>query len=367
MKALTPPMGWNSWNHFLNKERLRADISATTESAVLAQARALVDTGMAAAGYNTVVMDDCFQAYQRDHRGRLQGHPHRFPHGVKYLVDEVHNLGLKFGIYSVPGSLTCAQQYDDYHGLNLGSLDREEIDAQAFAEWGVDYLKYDWCRAHLNDGLKAPETFKKMADLLEKYAPDMVYSISEYGLFESHLWAPEFCNMWRTTDDLMPNWDSVMRTLDLQINLHPYSKPGHWNDPDMLQVGNGSLTDSENRAHMYLWAILNAPLMAGNDLTNMNQKTLALLTNPRIIEIDQDWGGSQGKLTFSEDGIQFWEKPMSDGGRAIAILNRSEEEKRIEMSKHFENVENWIDIWSGDVVNADKVEIAPHDALLIRS
>lgn len=367
MKASTPPMGWNSWNHFLNKERLRADIPATTEKAVLAQANALVDTGMAAAGYNIFVLDDCFQAYQRDHQGRLQGHPHRFPHGIQYLVDEIHALGLKFGIYSVPGSLTCAQQYDDYHGLNLGSLGREEIDAKAFAEWGVDFLKYDWCRAHLNDGLRAPETFKKMADLLNIYAPNIIYSISEYGLFESHLWAPEFCNMWRTTDDLMPNWDSLMRTLDQQVNLHLYSKPGHWNDPDMLQVGNGSLTDSENRAHMYLWAILNAPLFAGNDLTQMSEKTLALLTNPRIIAINQDWGGSQGRLIFNESGLQLWQKPMSDGGIAVVALNRLEKALSINTLEFFPSIENWVDVLSGDTFEAATIEIAPHNALFIKS
>jgi hypothetical protein len=322
---------------------------------------------MAAAGYQYVVMDDCFQSYARDSKGRLQGHPHRFPRGIQYLVDEVHALGLKFGIYSVPGSLTCAQQYDDYHGLDLGSLNREEIDAQAFAEWGIDYLKYDWCRAHLNDGLKAPETFKKMADLLQKYAPNVVYSISEYGLFESHLWAPEFCNMWRTTDDLMPNWDSLMRTLDLQVNLYPYSKPGHWNDPDMLQVGNGELTDSENRAHMYLWAVLNAPLMAGNDLTTMSDKTLALLTHPGIIAIDQDWGGSQGRKVFNSNGIEIWEKPNSDGSKAIAVLNRSETKSNIELSQNYSDISAWKDVWSGDLLTSTAVEVPPHDAYLLIS
>ena len=367
MKAATPPMGWNSWNHFLNKKKLRADISATTEKAVLEQARALVDTGMAAAGYNTVVLDDCFQAYQRDHKGRLQGHPHRFPHGIQYLVDEVHSLGLKFGIYSVPGSLTCAQQYDDYHGLNLGSLDREEIDAIAFAEWGIDYLKYDWCRAHLNDGLAAPAAFKKMAELLQKFAPDVIYSISEYGLFESHKWAPEFCNMWRTTDDLMPNWESLMRTLDLQVDLHPYSGPGHWNDPDMLQIGNGELTDSENRAHMFLWAILNAPLMAGNDLTNMSDKTLHLLTHPGVIEIDQDWGGSQGRLISDLHGVQLWEKPMSDGGLAVVVLNRTDEKVNVNLEERYPTEVTWADVWTGEALRKQVVEVGPHDAILIRS
>lgn len=367
MKAATPPMGWNSWNHFLNKKKLRADIAATTEKAVLEQAKALVDTGMAAAGYEYIVLDDCFQAYQRDHRGRLQGHPHRFPNGIQYLIDQIHGMGLKFGIYSVPGSLTCAQQYDDYHGLDLGSLNREEIDVRAFAEWGVDYLKYDWCRAHLNDGLEAPSTFRKMADLLTQYAPEIVYSISEYGLFKSHLWAPEFCNLWRTTDDLMPNWPSLMRTLDLQENLFPYSSPGHWNDPDMLQIGNGDLTDTENRSHMFLWAILNAPLMAGNDLTNMSDKTLALLTHPGVIAINQDWAGSQGRLTFNEDGIQIWQKPMASGSTAIVLLNRSDEARKFNLQENFEKVKGWKDVWSEDGGISGDISIASHDSYLLVS
>jgi hypothetical protein len=361
---MTPPMGWNSWNHFLNS-KYRADIQGTTEKAVLQQARALVDTGMAAAGYQYVVMDDCFQAYARDHQGRLQGHPFRFPNGIKYLADEIHALGLKFGIYSVPGSLTCAQQYDDYHGLNLGSINREEIDAIAFAEWGVDYLKYDWCRAHINDGLKAPETFRKMADLLAKHAPEIVYSISEYGLFQSHLWAPEFCNMWRTTDDLVPHWDSLMRTIDLQEHLYPYSKPGHWNDPDMLQVGNGTLTESENRAHMFMWAILNAPLMAGNDLTKMNDNTLKLLTHNGVIAINQDWGGSQGKLVHTVDGLQIWEKPMSHGGIALVLLNRSDNSQVIDLNKTHEKYSGWKDVYLNEEITSTQVKISSHDAILL--
>jgi hypothetical protein len=360
-------MGWNSWNRFLNRETFRADISETTEHEVLEQARALVATGMADAGYEYVVLDDCFQAYKRDHRGRLQGHPHRFPHGIKYLADEIHSLGLKFGMYSVPGSLTCAQQYDDYHGIDLGSLNREEIDAIAFGEWGVDFLKYDWCRAHLNDGLIAPETFKKMADLLKVHSPNTVYSISEYGLFQSHLWAPEFCNMWRTTDDLMPTWSSLLRTLDLQIELYPYSRPGHWNDPDMLQVGNGSLTHLENKAHMFLWAILNAPLMAGNDLRTMSDETLEVLTHKGVIAIDQDWGGSQGTLIKSAGYVQLWEKPMSTGKRAIVVLNRGEDLGTFSLEEQYPEINQWKDVWSGDDINSSYVELAPHEAVLLLS
>lgn len=352
------------------KTNLRADISATTEKEILAQAKAMVDSGLAAAGYQYVVLDDCYQAKRRDHRGRIQTHPHRFPSGVQGLADQIHDLGLKFGLYSVPGTLTCAQQYDDYNGDDLGSLNREQIDAECFVEWGVDYLKYDWCRAHLNDGLIAEPTFRKMAESLKAANADIVYSISEYGLFEPHTWAPEFCNMWRTTDDLMPNLPSLLRTIDLQRELYPYSKPGAWNDPDMLQIGNGDLSMAENRAHMYIWAVLNAPLMAGNDLTRMSDEVRDLLAHPGIISVDQDWGGEQGKVTFAEGNLEIWSKPMSqDSGfkAASVLLNRGESTGVFDLNRIFESNTELQDVWSGDSVAKGVIDLAAHDALLLLS
>ncbi len=363
--ALRPPMGWNSWNYGLN-ERNRADFNRLTEQTVLAQANAMVDSGMLAAGYEYLVLDDGFQNGRRDHLGRLQGHALRFREGIPALIEEVKSLGLKFGIYSVPGSLTCAQQYDDYIADGLGSLGFETIDANAFAEWGVDYLKYDWCRAHLNDGLEPQEAFKKMSDALKSSGRDIVFSISEYGLFKSHDWAPEFANLWRTTDDLIASFDSILRTLDLQENLYPYSKPGAWNDPDMLQVGNGSLTLSENRAHMYLWAVLNAPLMAGNDLTRMSDEVRDLLIHPGIIAIDQDWGGQQGRLVYSVGEAQVWSKPMADGSKANVLLSRGVTQETFKLAELFTDVSSVTDVWSGDSIDINSVlEIPPHDALLL--
>jgi alpha-galactosidase len=369
MLAAQPPMGWNSWNRFLNSN-LRADIAATTEKEILAQAKAMVDSGLAAAGYEYIVLDDCYQAKRRDHLGRIQTHPHRFPSGIKGLVDQIHGLGLKFGLYSVPGTLTCAQQYDDYNGDDLGSLNRELIDAESFVEWGVDYLKYDWCRAHLNDGLIAEPTFRKMAEALKTANADIVYSISEYGLFEPHKWAPEFCNMWRTTDDLMPNWPSLLRTIDLQRELYPYSKPGAWNDPDMLQIGNGELSMAENRAHMYVWAVLNAPLMAGNDLTRMSDEVRDLLAHPGIIAVDQDWGGQQGKVTFADGDLEIWSKPMSQESgfkTASVLLNRGETTGKFDLNRIFETSTELQDVWSGDSVAKGAIDLAAHDALLLLS
>lgn len=363
--AKTPPMGWNSWNYCLDEHDL-PDFERLTEKTILAQAKAMVDSGMLAAGYEYFVLDDGFQNARRDHQDRLQGHARRFRNGIPALISEVKSMGLKFGIYSVPGTLTCAQQYQDYVAGDLGSLGREQTDADAFAEWGVDYLKYDWCRAHINNGLHAPEAFRKMADALSATGKEMVFSISEYGLYEPHTWAPEFTNMWRTTDDLFARWDSIMYTLDLQKDLYPYSTPGSWNDPDMLQVGNGELSPGENRAHFFLWAILNAPLMAGNDLTTMTDATRELLLHPGVIAIDQDWGGQQGRLVHDVDGAQIWSKPMSDGSTASVLLARAEQSRSFDLSKLFPDISTAIDVYSGDSITVnEKISVPAHDAVMI--
>jgi len=366
MLAQRPPMGWNSWNVNLNSNDY-PDFDQLTEDSVLAQGQAMVDSGMLAAGYEYLVLDDGFQNARRDHRGRLQGHARRFRSGIPALADQVHSLGLKFGIYSVPGSLTCAQQYNDYVADGLGSIDKETIDADAFAEWGVDYLKYDWCRAHLNDGILAVESFTKMSNALKASGRDIVFSISEYGLFKPHEWAPEITQLWRTTDDLFARWDSILRTIELQTDLHPFSKPGSWNDPDMLQIGNHGLTSSENRAHFFMWAILNAPLMAGTDLTRMSDEVRDLLIHPGVIEIDQDWGGSQGRRISNTESADIWAKPMSDGGEAAVLLNKSDSAVRFSLAPHFEAYSTAFDVFTGLALSPlDTIEVAPRDAVLIR-
>lgn len=364
--AKTPPMGWNSWNATLN-EHDRFDKSKLTEQFILAQAKAMVDSGMLAAGYQYLVLDDGFQNARRNYRGELEGHALRFRQGIPALIEGVKALGLKFGIYSVPGTLTCAQQYDDYIADGLGSFGFETLDAETFARWGVDYLKYDWCRAHLNDGLQPVDAFRKMADALKGTGKDIVFSISEYGLYKPYEWAPEFCNMWRTTDDMWWRWDSIMKTLDQQENLYSYSKPGAWNDPDMLHVGNGDLTESENRSHFFLWAILNAPLMAGNDLTRMSDQTRDILIHPGVIEIDQDWGGSQGRLVSNHGDAQVWQKPMSTGGTASVLLSRGEAASSFDLKQLFPEGGKATDVWTGQSIDlSSKIELPPHDSLLIR-
>jgi alpha-galactosidase len=366
-----PPMGWNSWNCFLDAN-YRARVGEVTADAILGCARALVGSGMREAGYDYVVLDDCWQAGRRDSAGRLAADPMRFPDGIAALADQIHALGLRFGLYTVPGSLTCAQQYDGYGGEPLGSLGYEELDAQTFAEWGVDFLKYDWCRADDNDGLYAVDAFSRMRQVLDGQGRPIVYAISEYGLFEPWQWAPGIAHMWRTTGDLIPTWDSLMRTLDLQAPLAAYSRPGAWNDPDMLQVGNGALTEGENRAHFYLWAVLNAPLMAGNDLRSMSQATRDLLCDSEVIAVNQDWGGRQGTRMGPPGPGEVWAKPMSDGGAAVVLLNRSDAE--LDVSVTAEELALARDISAVHEVGTRAVDtfdgriqrrVEPHDATLL--
>jgi len=301
--APTPPMGWNSWNNFgcnIDEELIRET------------ADALVASGMRDAGYEYVNIDDCWMAPERDAQGRLQPDPERFPNGIDALADYVHARGLKLGIYSSAGTATC-------QGLPA-SLGHEEVDAQSWADWGVDYLKYDNCN---NQGVPAQERYQAMGDALAATGRPIVYSICEWGSNDPWLWGNEVGgDLWRTTGDISDNWGSVMSLLDQQVGLEPYSGPNGWNDPDMLEVGNGGMTSTEYRAHMSLWSLLNAPLIAGNDLRSMDDTTLALLTDPDVIAVNQDWGGIQGHKIADQGDLEVWAKAMSDGSAAVVLLNR---------------------------------------------
>ncbi|HEX6352206.1 NPCBM/NEW2 domain-containing protein [Actinophytocola sp.] len=301
--AETPPMGWNSWNKF------HCDID---EELIRETADAMVSSGMKAAGYEYVNIDDCWMAPQRDAEGRLQADPERFPSGIKAVADYVHARGLKLGIYSSAGTKTC-------QGLPA-SLDHETTDAASFAEWGVDLLKYDNCN---NEGRPALERYTAMADALAATGRDIVYSICEWGANKPWEWAAEVGgHYWRTTGDISDRWGSMVAILDQQVGLEAYSGPDAWNDPDMLEVGNGGMTTEEYRAHMSLWSILNAPLIAGNDLRAMDAATLALLTDPDVIAVNQDWAGVQGHKIADSGDLEVWAKPMSDGGAAVVLFNR---------------------------------------------
>jgi alpha-galactosidase len=278
--ALTPPMGWNSWNHF------HCDVN---EDVIKEIADAMVSSGMKEAGYQYIVIDDCWQV-GRDKEGYIIPDPERFPSGMKALGDYIHSKGLKFGIYSDAGILTCKKR--------PGSRGYEFQDARTYASWGVDYLKYDWCNHGTQD---AKASYSIMRDALYAAGRPIVFSICEWGSNEPWKWADEVGHLWRTTGDIQPcydckvNWGELgwIHILDKQVELSAYAGPGHWNDPDMLEVVNEGLTFNESRAHFTMWCMLAAPLMAGNDLRNMNKETIDILTNKNLIAINQDVLGKQ--------------------------------------------------------------------------
>ncbi|MBX7174208.1 MAG: glycoside hydrolase family 27 protein [Pyrinomonadaceae bacterium] len=302
--APTPPMGWNSWNKFGCK---------IDEKLIRETADAMISSGMKDAGFIYLNIDDCWMADKRDANGDLQADPIRFPNGIKSLADYAHSKGLKLGVYSSAGTKTC-------EGLPA-SLDYETADAKKFAEWGVDLLKYDNCN---NQKRPFIPRYQAMAEALRKTGRPILFSICEWGENKPWQWADNVGgHIWRTTGDIRDNWQSVMRLLDLQVGLEKYSKPNAWNDPDMLEVGNGSMTDAEYRSHFSLWALLNAPLFAGNDLRTMKNGTKDILTNREVIAVNQDWGGSQGYKLRDDGDSEVWIKPMSDGSRAVVLLNRN--------------------------------------------
>jgi alpha-galactosidase len=314
--ALTPPMGWNSWNRFACN---------IDEATVRAVAEAMVTSGMRDAGYACVVVDDCWQG-PRDARGFITAYAERFPSGMRALADYVHSLGLKFGLYSDAGRTTCAGR--------PGSQGHEFQDAMTYAEWGVDCLKYDWCATGTRD---AEEAYALMADALRATGRDIVFSICEWGQNRPWLWAEKVGNLWRTTGDIADRWDGIDRWMhgvlvivDRNEPLWPYAGPGHWNDPDMLEVGNGGMTVSEYRAHFSLWAMMAAPLIAGNDIANMDESTREILTNREVIAVDQDRLGVQGRRVWRDGGREVWVKPLAGGERAVLLFNRGEEPAEIE-------------------------------------
>src|SRR5262245_15204663 len=315
--ARTPPMGWNSWNKF------QCNVS---EALILETADTLVATGMRDAGYVHLNIDDCWHG-ERDADGVIQADPARFPGGMKALADYVHGKGLKLGLYSDAGTETC--------GKRPGSYGFEEEDARQYAAWGIDYLKYDWCHT---GGIDAREAYAKMRDALARTGRPIVFSMCEWGQSKPWTWAADVGNLWRTTGDIGLCWEKkdckksyetgVVNILDLQAGLEAYAGPGRWNDPDMLQVGNG-LTEEEDRAHFSLWAILAAPLLAGNDLRAMSAATREILTNREVIAVDQDPMGAQGRRVRDDGSEEVWARPLQGGAIAVVLLNRGEQPVRI--------------------------------------
>jgi alpha-galactosidase len=301
--AQTPVMGWNSWNKF------GCNVS---EKLIREIADVMVSTGMQAAGYQYVNIDDCWQV-SRQADGAIVADPQRFPNGIKSLADYIHGKGLKLGIYTDAGRMTCEKR--------PGSFGHEDQDAKTYASWGVDYVKVDWCNA---EGLDPEIQYAKIRDALAQSGRPIVFSICNWGVKAPWRWGPTTGNLWRTTGDISDNYDRMSLIGFSQNGLEKFAGPGHWNDPDMLEVGNGGMSRDEYRTHMALWAILAAPLLAGNDLRIMTAETRELLTNPEVIAIDQDSKGAQGHRAWEEGPLEIWVKPLADGSQAVGLFNRSE-------------------------------------------
>jgi alpha-galactosidase len=371
----TPPMGWNSWNTF----QVKID-----EPLLKGMVDAYVSSGMRDAGYTYFVLDDGWMAMDRDKDGNLVADPKKFPNGMKEFADYVHSKGLKFGIYNCAGTKTCAG-YPGTHGY-------EYQDARQYASWGVDYLKFDWCNT---DSINARDAYTTMSKAIRAAGRPMIFSLCEWGNHQPWLWAKNVGQLWRTTSDIHAGFDkdlsngswssySVMHILDLQNPIRQYAGPGHWNDPDMLEVGNG-MTYSEDKAHFSLWCMLAAPLIAGNDLRNMSDQTKAILTNKDVIAVDQDALGVQGFKYYSFDGLEIYVKPLKDNSIAVCFLNRSSRQQNI----YFDWKEHTIvdttakldidfgkanyslrDLWTkknaGTTAKTFKQAIGPHDVVMLK-
>jgi alpha-galactosidase len=371
--AMTPPMGWNSWNWFAGK---------VTDKDVRQAADLLVSSGMRDAGYVYVNIDDTWEG-KRDDKGVLHTNE-KFP-DMKALADYVHSKGLKLGIYSSPGTQTCARFE--------GSMGHEQQDADLYASWGIDYLKYDLCsfrkdvmaaqapgesaEAVLKQDKLMRDAYEKMHQALLKTGRPIVYSLCQYGFDSVWQWGPDVgANLWRTTDDVNPSFDRISLIGRGQAGLARYAGPGHWNDPDMLEVGNGKLTLDENRTHMGLWAMLASPLLAGNNLSQLTPEITAILTNREILAIDQDALGHQADRIYAEGPIEIWSRPLADGSRALAIFNFGEQRSYLRgISLHLREAgaaSGWHarDIWAaknlGTVTDTTAFSIPRHGSIVLR-
>jgi len=374
--APTPPMGWNSWNTFQTK---------ISEKLVMETADMLVSSGMKDAGYTYLVLDDGWMSMQRDSKtGDLIADPEKFPHGMKAVSDYVHSKGLKFGLYNCAGTKTCAGY--------PGTRGYEYQDARLYASFGIDYLKFDWCNT---DGINAKEAYTTMSKALKAAGRPIVFSLCEWGNNKPWEWAGNVGQLWRSTGDINNLFDGiktygtwhangVMTIVDLQDTLRKYAGPNHWNDPDMLEVGNG-MPLSEDRTHFSIWSMMAAPLIAGNDIRKMTKETQAILTDKEVIAIDQDVLGIQGFKYADQDSLQTWFKPLKNGDWAVCFLNRSSVPKRAHFNWKTESVTDdlnhislnantitykvynvWAKKEAGTTAKDISATILPHDVLLLR-
>ncbi len=368
--AKTPPMGWNSWNKFACN---------VSEKLIKETADAMVSTGLKEAGYTYIVIDDCW-LIGRDAEGNMIPDSERFPNGMKSVGDYIHSLGLKFGIYTDIGTKTCEGR--------PGMRGYEYQDMRTFASWGVDYVKNDWCSAE-HQGARA--SYAIAWDAIKQAGRPMVHSICEWGFSQPWEWGKESGHLWRTTLDIADCWDcselaisygmqvenflGFTKILDQQSGLESYAGPGHWNDPDMLEVGNGNLSYEENKAHYSLWAILAAPLMLGNDIRSMSPEVKEILTNKEITAVDQDELGKQGVKVRDDGDYEIWSKQLGDGGRAVVMFNRSESSKEMNFTwneiGYPDNLKLQVrDLWEhkgkGKYTGQYKAEVPSHGVVVVR-
>ena len=353
--ATTPPMGWNSWNKF----QTHIDDATVREIA-----DAMVSSGMKDVGYEYIIIDDGWQG-RRDADGALSPNPN-FP-DMKALADYVHSKGLKIGIYSSPGPRTC--------GGFEGSYGHEEQDAKTFAAWGMDYLKYDWCTAsRIWKDSDMQAAYQLMGEALEKTGRPIVYALCQYGRAKVETWGPQVgANLWRTTFDIRDQYASMANIGFAQSDLASFAGPGHWNDPDMLEIGNGGMSTDEYKTHFSLWAMIAAPLIAGNDIRKMSPDIAELLTNKEVIAIDQDPLGAGGKSVYRSGDIEIWQKPLASGDQAVAIFNHSNEEMRTILpwkALGIDKNESVRDLWThadlGKVQEISSEAVAAHGVVLFR-
>ena len=351
--AKTPPMGWNSWNKF------GCNVSETLIREI---ADAMVASGMKDAGYRYVVIDDCWQV-GRDANGNIVADPERFKGGMKALADYVHAKGLKFGLYSDAGARTCEGR--------PGSNGFEVEDARQYAAWGVDYVKFDWCHTQ---GVDPRIAYPTMRDALKATGRPILFSMCEWGRSQPWTWARGVAHIWRTTGDIQDRWASFTRLLDQQVGLAEFAGPGGWNDPDMLEVGNGGMTASEYRAHFSLWCMLSAPLIAGNDIRSMTPEIRDILTNREVIAVDQD-GLEQARRIRKDGDLEVWVKRLAGGAHAVALLNRGRGAAPMavswqELNLPFDAGLNVRDLWAkkdlGVVKGTFSTEVPGHDVVLIK-
>jgi alpha-galactosidase len=373
--ANTPTMGWNSWNTFG---------TSIDEKLIRETADIMVSTGMKDAGYNYIVLDDGWMTRERDENGNLVPDPEKFPSGMKALVDYVHSKGLKIGLYNCAGTKTCAGY--------PGTRGYEYQDARFYAGLNIDFLKYDWCNT---EGINAKEAYTTMSNALKIAGKPILFNLCEWGDNQPWDWAKPIGNSWRISGDISPcfdcednhgTWSSwgFMKIIDMRKDIRKFSGPDHWNDFDMMEIGNG-MTPAEDRSHFAMWSMMASPLIAGNDFRIMTKETLAILTNKQLIAVNQDALGIQGFKYADENGLETWVKPLSNGNWAITFLNRSEEVKNVnfDWNKNIivdadfnlelnttKSVFKLKDLWKnkevGNTKKAFTTSIAPHDVVTLK-